>query len=55
MNGKADTDISTYLSNATAIVAANPPSSPYYLSDVSYSYDPFSRQFTFNLTYFSLP
>lgn len=55
MNGKADTDIGVYVNRAKNIVSSNQPQSPAYLNDVNYSYDPFTRQFTFNATYFSLP
>ena len=60
LNGKADVDISTYINVAKSIVSSNSPSSIMgstfnYLSDVNFSYDPFARQFNFNVSYFSLP
>ena len=60
LNGKANVDISTYIAEAKSIVYSNSPSSIMgstynYLSDVNFSYDPFARQFNFNVSYFSLP
>jgi len=55
MNGKADTDIGVYVNRAKQIVNSNLPAPPSYLTDINYSYDPFSRQFSFGATYFSLP
>lgn len=55
MNGAASTDVGAYVNRARSIVTSNLPDFPFYLSDVNYSYDPFGREFTFNLSYFSLP
>lgn len=60
LNGKASLDISNYINEAKNIVNANSPTSimgvsSNYLSDVNFSYDPFTRQFNFNISYFSLP
>jgi hypothetical protein len=60
LNGKANVNISTYINAAKSIVNSNSPSSIMgssfnYLSDVNFSYDPFARQFNFNVSYFSLP
>jgi hypothetical protein len=60
LNGQASVDISTYINEAKNIVNSNSPTSimgvsTNYLSDVNFTYDPFTRQFNFNISYFSLP
>ena len=56
MRGKANTTVNQYLTAAKAIVSANPPSPEpvYYINSVDYDYDPFTRTFSFSLSYFSL-
>lgn len=50
VNGKGGIDIRQFLTSAKAQVSPLPPS-PYYLSDVNYSFDPDQRELTLNVTY----
>lgn len=52
MNGRATVPISTYLGAAVQYVSVGANS---FISDVSYSYDPFSRSFSLNVSVTSLP
>lgn len=53
MNGKASVSINTYLAAARAYVGSLGPNS--YVSDSSYSYDPFGRTFSLSVSIISLP
>lgn len=54
VNGSASTSINSYLSYANSMINSNLPPTPRYLSNYNYSFDPFERELTLQVTYFSL-